>query len=625
MAYRLSERQQRLLAYLAKSNEPLTGRQLAEMLGCSLRTLQGDVAKINRLAPCIRSSNRGYAGDLSLMHKLQAESPDVIPDIAHTVLCTLVIANERHNIADLSEKLYVSIPTLERHLKKINPMLQKANLSLQRSKGVIWIDGNEADKRRLIADLLINEANNPILDTRRASSLFDGMDIGVVHSVVERTISKFSYRIKQGYEDSLLASMSIALYRLRIEATIRTRDSLTNGNSNIEHRIAAEICRSYAEHFPIHPEQLDIDYLSRLLHGQIEPLSGKTNTPISARPDNLYEAVRGIVNDVCRPFGIKIDSEQALSNFANHVDAMLSRSDLGQYPDTGMLDNIKRRLPFVYELSLLIADAISNRFSVQVSPGEIGFICIHVGLLLEQVSSSDCLSIGLISSDYHGIASNMLEELGDRLSEVATVSLASNRQSVAAFDLLITTRALDSLATPSITVSPFLTDDDYQEIERAVTLCKKRRKASQTRRLLTCFLSEELFFKTDSLETKQQVIEFLGTKLNKMGITDESFIPSVLAREELSSTCFFNLFAIPHATELNARRTMLAVLLSKKGIIWDEKPIHVVLMIAVRHEDRAKFMEIYDSVVKALWDEALITKAVNCDSLSEFLDQIASF
>ncbi|RNM31036.1 hypothetical protein EDX97_00225 [Absicoccus porci] len=61
---------------------------------------------------------------------------------------------------------------------------------------------------------------------------------------------------------------------------------------------------------------------------------------------------------------------------------------------------------------------------------------------------------------------------------------------------------------------------------------------------------------------------------------------SVLQREKLSSAGFFGTFTIPHAMELNVKRTMCSVLLSPKGILWDDEKVYIVLMIAVQKRSK---------------------------------------
>lgn len=173
-------------------------------------------------------------------------------------------------------------------------------------------------------------------------------------------------------------------------------------------------------------------------------------------------------------------------------------------------------------------------------------------------------------------------------------------------------------------ISPFYTADDDMKIDRAVRQCINEKKKTYRNQLLSAFFREDLFFKTDILETKEDVICFLGQKIIDCKIAEDGFIRSVLKRENMSSTCFFNTFAIPHAIDLNAKRTVFCVLISEKGIQWDTHKIHIVLMIAVHQKDRREFMKIYNGIVRSLEDQEKVWDLVRCDTYLEFMDRIRS-
>lgn len=632
MMERYSARQQRIIDRLAQATKPITGTTLASYLGCSLRTVQGEVARINKTSSLITSSNTGYAINRSLLDRLTVSTEPTDTSISHGALQALMLDGSRHRIDDLSEALFVSTATLERHLRTLSPTLALYDLTLMRQGGWLWISGAEADKRRLIASLIATEANGSFFDASQSSSFFNDMDISVVNSLVVSTVETNGMRIRNGYEENLLASIAIALYRIRKGAMVQDDEGgHADGPGSDEMGLAQEICRRYSEHFVINPSPDDIVYLACLLRGQIER---RTDSNLSAVPTNTHMAetdefvrtIEGLVNEVLELFLLRVDVSQSLYNFAMHVSALLHRTQESQIQDDYVLDNVKRRLPFVYEISLLVADKLSRYFDIKISSGEIGFICIHMGMLLEATMDEECVRVALVSRDYRGIAANIHAGILDRFAGLVTVTDVAASEIIEgqrSFDLVVTTQRVQAPGLRIVEVSPFFTASDVLMVERSISACMKEKQASRTRRLLGTFLDEQLFFKTDAFRDKQSVIAFLSSKLQKNGIVDKAFADSVLRREELSSTCFFNLFAIPHAIELNARRTMLAVLLSEEGIIWDNVRIHVVLMIAVQQADRSRFMEIYDSVVKSLWSEERITHIMSAQSLEEFLDLIA--
>ena len=135
-------------------------------------------------------------------------------------------------------------------------------------------------------------------------------------------------------------------------------------------------------------------------------------------------------------------------------------------------------------------------------------------------------------------------------------------------------------------------------------------------------INEVYEYQLNLLARKEDVIRFLGQNVIDYGLCEEGFVESVLEREQLSSTCFFDTFAIPHALDMNATHTMICVLTSESGIQWDDHVIHIVLMLAVQQNDRKKFMELYNGIVQTLEKPEKVNKLVLSDNLMDFLNQL---
>ena len=619
-----TNRQHDIICMLMNSKYSVTGKEIADKLGISVRTVQSDIAHMNRISPIILSSNRGYVISQDAANHLarQVDAPAIEEDytfLPHRILQIFSQSNRSWRIDDLAEALFISTPTLERHLRQIPSILAPHQLELRRHGGMLWIEGEERDKRQLIGSLIAQEAGASFHASAQAANLFADMDIGLVRSLVESIIDAAGYRIKQGYEDNLYASITIALYRMRVHAHVETCASATPATESAEHRIADELCQRYSLHFRIDVQDGDLAYLATLFHGQIEPVHSEERHAYGELSSSALAAdVKSLVNEVLDSFLLHIDFSQPLYSFAMHVDALLRRDRTSQMQDDGMLDNIKRRFPFVYEVALLVAHKISERYNVELSDGEIGFICIHIGLLLEHTATSDHMRIGLNCRDYHGTAkrirTGILEQCPDAII-VDNDEIADGND----LDLLVTTRRVREPYITSVEISPLFTNDDRIELVSALALCEQRRRDAAMRDLFSTYLDDQLFFVDESIGEKQAAISFLGNRMHAAGIVNEEFTASVFKREALSPTCFFNLFAIPHALEMNAARTMVAILINPQGIRWDEQHVRIVLMIAIRPDDRKEFMKLYDGIVKALWDGGTAEQAAQAKSIGQFL------
>ena len=133
------------------------------------------------------------------------------------------------------------------------------------------------------------------------------------------------------------------------------------------------------------------------------------------------------------------------------------------------------------------------------------------------------------------------------------------------------------------------------------------------------FFQSDLFYICDDFQDKYEILDFLAKEVVHHKIADTNFPDSVKNREQLSSTCFSGKYAIPHAIELNANKTMVSVLISHKGIHWDQENIvNIVLMISVRREDRKRFIELYESMIQILENPYKLSRLTNVNSFDEF-------
>lgn len=624
----LSKRQREIVNLLYSSTAPTTGLELADILGVSLRTVQGDIQKINGESAVISSSSDGYrlapGLDLSDILQTQDAADSLVED--QTLLRLITDQSGRITVDDLSEHLFMSTSTVERKLRQARKQIEAFDLAITRRQGKIHLEGSEVNKRRLISTLVADEVSLSFSNLEDIEAWIGDLDLSRIKVAVEQALSEYAMRIKRGYEQAVLTNIGIAVYRMRNGSYIRDYPSIVS-RSRIETAVAERFCELYSEHHKISPGLPDIAYLSSLLLGQIETLDQPCDEIASsqwASSDEVAARVRDIVNDVFESFLLHAESSQALFTFAMHVNALIERCHGFQYEQTETLENIKMGCPFVYELSVLISKRLEIEFNIRISDGELGFICIHVGMLIESLLTEDKAKIALDCSDYKDMSGRLREQLERRFSDVATILGPMGEVSEEA-DLVITTKRISGRDPRVISISPFCTPSDFLKIESALGLWHSDFQSRKTERLLRPFFDERLFYIArdhPELSNREEAIGFLAQQMRLLDYVRDDFCDSVLQRESLSSTCFFNIFAVPHSIEMNSNKTVASIFVSPNGISWGEGQAKIVILIAVCREDRQRFMEIYNALVKSLCDEIKASKMAKAQSLEEFLEFI---
>lgn len=626
----LNERQQRIITLLAHAHSPVTGAKLSQELGVSLRTVQHEISRINLSETLVASSNRGYEL-IAGVTPPESKGPinDPVSDVLRVVARELLVNHRVLQIEDLAEELYLSRSSLERALSSVGRRISSQGLTLKRSHGSLTLSGSSEARRTLISKLLMEEARDGRCAQGATESMSDLLDLSYVRETLERCAAREKCRIEPGYEEGLASALAIALFGMRRVTSLEQRRTSTDDCSettSVEYLIASDICREYSSKWPICPSPADIGQVASLLSGQVRPEPTRDSAPFVI-DDVLIEQVEEAARRVLEPYGVEVERNRTLIGLALHVGQMLRRPAGRQLIDHGVLEGIQRSYPFVFEVTQLFARELSERFSLSLCDGELGFLCIHLGLLVGS-ADPELLVLGLFDETYHSVANRardcILRRYPDQLKVVMYHNTAELVRDAGAglLDFVATTGDPIALPIPCVRISPLLVPDDLLAIDREIVSCAER-KQSQQRRSTKEYFSPSLF-ECDSSGglNRDNAISMLCQKLVNEGVVDDSFERSVRTRESAGSTCFFGRFAIPHSVEMNARATRFCVLVSEPGLDWGGTRVHVVLMIAVHQKDRERFMALFDTVVKALADESRLSAVARATTLAEFLSAL---
>lgn len=623
----LTPRQFKIINIITNSSGPVTCDALSRTLGYSRRTIQNDISSINSEDELITSTNLGYTinpdklGNLSLL-KFENEEK-----LTHILLKNLIMNEKGVTVSALADKLFISLSTLENQLKSLQPVLEKYNLTLQREKGVISVEGNEYSKRTLIASLIQEESDSSFKSIEEIGQYFEQLNFARIKNIIDQAIDDYGYYIEGNYAFNLYLNIIISLYRMKSDLYITSLPKNAIDRKSAEYKIAQCICDRYASHWNIRPAEEDIIYISILIAGQIKPLGLQNDNLIvrSVLSPDFMSRIENILSETFNFFMVNVNYSNALFNFAMHVDAMIKRIRNNQLISNEILDNLKTNCPFVFEMSIFLCNRISEEFNIEIPDSEIGFIAVHVGFLANAVDDEiDKINVLLACYDYYNIARNIYDGIQEHFGNYINISILNNTNPVIndSIDLIISTRPLNIIGKKIIVVSPLYTTADRLEVFHVINEVLTTKILINKNRTLSSYFHESLFFKTDDYADKESAIRFLCSKAIAFGLAGEGYTEEVLERERLCSTCFLETFAIPHSMNFLNSKTMFTVLISEKGIQWDSALIHIVLLISVAENDRKDFKKIYDGIIQTLWDKNKLPSLIQSEKLIEFIDKL---
>lgn len=613
----LSERQKKIIEILMKSNGKLSGKMLSEIAHISLRTLTGEMKELKKMG-LVTSDNTGYTlvNSNPSLRKITMEDLDS----KQKILRRLLTENQAIDIDELADEFYISTSSMRKKLKEINEFIQSHDLLLVFHHNCVVIEGTELNKRLMIRKMIYADFPSNTMNIDNLAIYFHDMDVSSLYNIVLSSVEANGYYIQDAYSSSLLLNIIIGLYR--ISQGIHTPEFDLPDPDTIEYKLAKEVCNRYQKHFHKSVTDGDIAYITSLFCGQV--VYTNRSQPLGSYDYEFENKINEILATTFEKYMLEVDYSSYVHNISLHVFDLIKRSNSNNFVITHIHSTMKQKCPFVYDVAVSLAKQLELAFHITIPDGEIGFLSVHIGFIIENsMEDNQYVDILLIANHYQGIAEHIQKKLLERHKDFIKVHIMDPSSTTIPkqnIDFVISTVPLEIIGKQIIHVSPFFDVVERAQVDEAIAKYLKEKKLRRNNVFLTSCFIPSLFFRDETITNKTEAIQFLGKKMVDFGIVQDDFINSVFEREKLSPTCFFDAFAIPHALNMDAKKTMMGVLINEKGIQWDDTEIKLCLLIAIQKKDIIEFSNVYNNTVYALCDYERLNRLFKCSTSAEFVN-----
>jgi len=630
-----------LINYLIQQHDWLSTKIIANDLGFSTRSIRNYIAEINLIhTGLIYSSNKGYKINHKVYQSIIKDNPTNNTNIPETQcervlyiirkLLTSLTKKEKITTYELEDELYISSTTLINDLRKVNTKLSRHDLLLSKDKNYLYVTGSEKNKRKVIIDLIHSETKKKFLSLDNLQEILPNYDIQYIHQIIMDTLNKYHYFCNDYALFSLTLHTIISIDRLKYGYSSNSPIAI---EETTEYNIAKEITSILKDkYFVQYPDQ-EIYELSLLLRSRISKYEYKDikfNSLLSEIGDDTFSLTKNLIKEVNDTYFIDLSDDNLIVKFALHMSNLLLRASNDYLNRNPLSISIQNQYPLIYEIALYIANRLQELKKIKINEGEIAYIALHIGGILEEKRMMENRISGLIySPQYYDQNSIIFNKINQTIPNLITKDIITDEALINQFtdvELIISTVEVNNkkINIPSIIISPFISNNDLTKINNIVSQLILEKKQNKLKSNLEEFIDEELFFINDKYETKDETIKFMTDIYNKLGYTDNDYYDDVLKREKLNSTAFGNI-AIPHALVMNAKKTGIFIFVSKKLIQWDAKKVNLIIMLAINKNDSNHFKDIYENLTLFLSDICNIEKTINCTSYKEFITTLVSF
>ena len=632
-----------VLSYLHKQTDWATASEIAIAVNCSARSVKTYIADLNAAYPeLITASRKGFlladkTQALNLLHGTDDAIPQTQDGRKAYIVQKLLIENQKMDFDLLASELCISPLTLNNEIAKFKKDLISYDLVFHTKNNQVWIDGNEKNKKKMISHIIYDSTKDFCCNMDAIQRYLPNINLRIIRQIVNDSLRHNHYYIDDFSLLNFILHIGITIERCQTheeipetdrEKAIREMQALPDHIQTIMELITLDLEQYFQIRF-FASEILDLSLLlmTRLIQdSQAEDLSALQE---KLSPD-IWNLLKIIQDRVRRTFYVNLNDPDFLFRFALHLKNMMVRLENHIPLKNPLLHSIKNSYPFIYDVSVFIADVIRQERGFLLSEDEIAYITLHLGVQLEQQRIfRERVKAILICPHYYSSNHKLLGKISMLFEESVLIRGAlSGPEDLASFhdyDFIISTMPVlpqpDALV---VQVSYQLNNADILAISSAIESTKKLRMKAILEQKLKFLFYEDLFFFNPSLRTEQEIISFMADRLERAGYVKADYKQKVYEREQISSSAFGNI-AMPHPLEMCSKKTAIAVANYPAAIPWNGNRVNLVLMLSITEEERPLFRDIFDFVTEVISDVRNLQTLVSAKTYDEFIELLISF
>lgn len=625
----------KIIELLTNTNRPLSAFDLSHLLNTSTRTIRNYITEIKAEDYAqVKSTHDGYIinkKDAKIDNHLNTLEEDKNLNRSYTLLSNLLSSSEGVSIFDIADELAVSESTITNSvLPFVKAYIAKYDLQIKSSNYVLYIEGSEKNKRKLIGHLITRNSYGYFSTLDSLENLFPNFSAHDIQNDIYYICQNCNLFLNNFALNNLLAHILVIFFRLQnhdvlndTEDHIESLQTLLDGFEQKEDiiHVGQKIADNFKTKYDLDIPDEDFKQILILIAVSIDHSPANIESIMDAE---FIETIKELLTQTSNRYNVPPFSEEFVLQFSIHMYQARQRNALNvSYPNP-IAAQIKGEYAPIYDMAVFFCHRFSTHYQIKFSQDEIGFIAFHFGAYLENnYQLKEKCNCVIIVENYHSFANQLISQLQKRFNENIIISdvISLNHYMLnrPVCDLLLTTIPIAKAYTHQVQINPFITKANYENIQKEIDLIVEEKELKKAQDFLHSLLHEKLYFRNINFNTKEEYIHFIGDQCQNLGYINEDFINDVMLREKLSSTAFTDDVAIPHTISQNAEKSFVCVVHNDTPIPWDHKNIHFILMIGINEQDMKYFKNALDLIVNLFLSAEKTIEIMKTNTFDEFV------
>ncbi len=610
-----------------------TSEEIGKELKLSEKTVRTGISRlrdemVNNGANLISKRGYGYKIEVvdqekwlsfnSARYEIKTDIPSDSNGRVEYILFTFLNNSNYVKLDEFAEELYVSVKTLTNEIKRVEYILGKFNIKLERKPyyGIRAI-GDEFSKRCCsLKNFYFTKRFNWYTQNMPSDGIYDKITADVLLELSREKGLSFT---EIAFQNTVIY-LSISIYRMN--------------NGNFIQDFSEEMMDGIEENVSLVKElysRLGIDYLeipeaeiyySAIFIAGKRALNGEHSYTNAVISDELNKILTEILEEIFIAYNVDLRGDfNFRKRLIEHLIPLEVRLNYG-IPIESVEDlNIKEKYFFAYNMAQIATSKLSKYFDKELPSNEILCITVYLQMALEERINTDkknnillvCVSSRVVSKM---LKHKLLKEFPDNIGNIETCGIYDlDDVNIDDFDFIFTTVPLyKQVNVPIMQIGSFLENSD-------IVAVKDFLKAASTN-YFDMFYDESLFFTNLKGDSREEIIHNICDKIAQVEQIPEEFEESVLEREFYGSTDFGNYVAIPHPTKIMTKQTFVTVAILENEIIWSTNPVKVVILTSLGEIDDQYTKRFYETSAEFISSKDKVKLLIEKPTFDNFKDLI---
>ncbi len=633
----MHEKEIELLKLLTVQNTWITSVSLSYSLHISIRSVKNYISIINNEYDLIQSSRNGFIirdkeKALELINSQSSKAPQTTEERNKYILKKLLLSDEKFDLDELSDELFISRVTLNNEMSKLKLKLSEFELILKTKNNNVFIEGPDTNKKKMISELIYEDSKKSFISLDLIQSYLPNFDLSLIKMIIGNNLSRFHYFMDDFSLLNLVVHIAITMERSTyIDNEPIPRKKKIEINAHVQ-SIINQITQDIEDKYNLKFTEDDIYEFSLLIMTRV--INEKYTDSNIEQKDIVGQPIIDLVNKIQKKtketYNISLSNKDFKIRFSLHLRSLLIRMENGIKLKNSQMLIIKNSYPFIYDVSVFIADLIHQETSYLLSEDEIAYISLHIGVLIEERKAIKMkVKTVFLNPQYFFNRFDVVERCSQQFEDkMLVLGVASTEEELIKFEeaeLVISTVPFTKYPNNEfIMIGYALSQSNQIHIDQILNKIIQNRHRQKIEHQLKTLLREDLFFTGKNFTNEKEAIHEICLILEQHQIVNNDFKTKLFEREAISSSAYSNI-AMPHPLQMCANQSVIAVSLHPNSIQWGINQVNAIFMLAIHQDDRLFFKEIFDFITDSISDQNKLQMILKSKTYSEFIATLVSF